>query len=105
MMVNTERAQPLVLDEHLSALAQDRAEYLCEKGQWSHDGWLESFRGHPRGYFGENLAKGFRDATSTHQALMNSPGHRANIVNPHYEIIGLGQECGITVELFEGKLK
>ena len=31
-----------------------------------------------------------------HSALMNSPGHRANILNPNFELIGIGIEVGDT---------
>jgi hypothetical protein len=37
----------------------------------------------------ENLASA-TDAADLHNALMNSPGHRANILNPKYTAIGIG---------------
>lgn len=42
---------------------------------------------------GENLAKlrGYPDpCTSAEIGLMNSPGHRANILNTHYNVVGIG---------------
>lgn len=39
---------------------------------------------------GENIAAGYLDAKSVHQAWMMSPGHRANILNPDYRFIGVG---------------
>ncbi len=101
MMINSERSTYLTLDPVLSNRAELRAEYLCAHNQWSHDGWLTSFKGIEASYEGENLAKGFKDATSTNQALMASPTHKGNIVNWHYWKVGLGQACGITVELFK----
>lgn len=38
----------------------------------------------------ENIAAGYRDAQSVHDAWMTSPGHRANILNPDYRYIGVG---------------
>lgn len=40
-------------------------------------------------YAGENLA-GSSTVERAHQALMNSPGHRANILNPNFTHIGVG---------------
>ena len=39
---------------------------------------------------GENIAYNFPDATSVMNAWMNSPGHRANILDPSYTEIGVG---------------
>lgn len=42
---------------------------------------------------GENLA-GAASVERAHNALMNSPGHRANILNPNYTHIGIGAISG-----------
>ena len=34
------------------------------------------------------------DVVDLHESLMNSPGHRANILNPNAEVIGIGIERG-----------
>ena len=39
--------------------------------------------------FGENIAYGYNDAASVMTAWMNSPGHRANILNSSYTQIGM----------------
>lgn len=39
---------------------------------------------------GENLAWGYRSITTAHQALMDSDGHRANILHPELSEIGIG---------------
>ncbi len=44
-------------------------------------------------FAGENLA-GASTVERAHQALMNSPGHRANILNPNYTHIGIGIVSG-----------
>ncbi len=99
LLINLSRQTPLYVDPVLMERAQTRAEYLCAHAQWSHEGWTSSFAG-MGGYVGENLATGFSDATSTHQAFMASPTHRANILNPRYSHVGIGEACGIHVELF-----
>jgi hypothetical protein len=43
---------------------------------------------------GENLAVDFTDADAVEQAWMNSPGHRANILNKNFEEIGIGISQG-----------
>jgi uncharacterized protein YkwD len=40
---------------------------------------------------GENLAAGFHDARSAVTAWMDSPGHRANILNNEYTHMGAGR--------------
>jgi uncharacterized protein YkwD len=39
---------------------------------------------------GENIAKGYRTAETVVNGWMNSPGHRANILNSTYTHIGVG---------------
>lgn len=102
MLINHDRTYALVLDDVLVNRAEQRAEYLCSHNQWSHDGWLDSFKDIKFKQAGENLAKNFDGATSTHEALMNSPSHKKNIVNKKYKRIGIGRgSCNITVELFK----
>lgn len=106
MLLNASRIvagdMPLIEDATLNARAQIRAEVLCSTKQFSHAGWQASFAGLEYKWAGENLAKGFADATSTHQALMSSPTHRANILKKEYKEIGIGEACGIEVEMFKG---
>lgn len=39
---------------------------------------------------GENLACGFQNAINAHNALVNSLGHRDNILNPSFQYLGVG---------------
>lgn len=99
------------LDQH----AQARATYLCDTGTFSHAGWRSSKfwdLGHMRySWQGENLSQGFI-ATSTgafvpgaiQTAFMNSPEHKANILDAHYSSVGFGSACNIVVEEFAGNL-
>lgn len=59
-------------------------------------------------YAGENLAINYNTAENQHQAWMNSPTHRKNILNPSYTEIGIATATGyidhkpatITVQVF-----
>src|SRR5262249_6654455 len=92
----------LAEDPALRRRAQTRAEMMCATRQFSHDGYQSAFRGLGYRTFGENLAKGYRDASAVHAGLMSSPGHRANILKREYRAVGVGRACDITVELFGG---
>lgn len=57
---------------------------------------------------GENLGIGFLDSSEVHQAWNNSPTHKANLLSPNYQEIGIavlqgnfeGNETTIVVQLF-----
>ncbi len=57
---------------------------------------------------GENLGIGFLDSSEVHQAWENSPTHKANLLSPNYQEIGIavlqgnfeGNETTIVVQLF-----
>ncbi len=42
------------------------------------------------GYFGENIAAGQTSPEAVMEAWMNSPGHRANILEPNFDSMGVG---------------
>lgn len=99
-LVNTERAKAgvglLAYDDSLREVARMHSEDMFVKGYFSHKG-LDGRSPFDRmddagikyGYAGENLAL----APSTQlamQGLMNSPGHRANILSPNFRKIGIG---------------
>jgi uncharacterized protein YkwD len=107
LLMNASRADahvpPLREDPALQAGAQGRAEMLCANRQFSHDGYESAFRGLNYRTKGENLAMGHSDARTVHAQLMASPGHRANILRKEFGAVGVGNACGITVELFGGR--
>ncbi|MFI3210657.1 MAG: CAP-associated domain-containing protein [Peptostreptococcaceae bacterium] len=45
-------------------------------------------------YAGENIAAGQTSAIFAHEALMNSLGHRKNILGDNYKYVGIGVEIG-----------
>lgn len=51
---------------------------------------------------GENLARGMDRPEKVHQALMNSPTHRKNILDPRFQRLGVGCYDYVCVELFAG---
>jgi hypothetical protein len=58
-------------------------------------------------YAGENLAIGFADSSEVFNAWLNSPEHRANLLNPHYKDVGTAIVSGfgsnntmVVVQLF-----
>src|SRR5689334_7610416 len=107
LLLNASRADvhlpPFREDPILSGRAQQRAELMCANRTFSHDNYLAAFDGSPYRWKGENLAMGHRDAKAVHAQLMGSSGHRANILKPQFDSVGIGQACNITVELFGGR--
>lgn len=99
-LVNQERTtrgiKPLVEDNKLRAVARAHSEDMFRRGYFSHvdpDGhdpfWRMTEAGINFTAAGENLAYA-PDVTLAFNGLMNSPGHRANILNPDYGKIGVG---------------
>lgn len=98
---NAEREQnalsDLALNPTLSQAAQAKANDMITRNYWSHttpDGqepWVFINQvGYKYQAAGENLAYGFSDNASTVTGWMNSPGHRANILNGTYSEVGFG---------------
>ena len=99
-MVNTERAKqglaPLAFDNALRDLARAHSKDMFARGYFSHytpEGRSPFDRMEDAGityeYAGENLA--LAPSTSlAMQGLMNSQGHRANILSPNFHTVGIG---------------
>ncbi len=100
LLINSDRTTPIYYDPLLAEKAQIRAEQFCHKEALVHDGILDSFTLWPGHFVGENLARNFKDATSTHEALIASPTHKAVLTDTRYWYMGMGNACGVTVELF-----
>lgn len=105
----------LSTNQYLNQAAQLKAEDMVINGYFSHtspDGrkpWDFINRNlYPYLLVGENLAMNFITADDVHAALMASPSHRKNILNPKYTDIGIfvisgsidGQETNVLVEVF-----
>lgn len=99
-LLNADRAAnglpPLKLNLAVTAVARQHAQDQIDRNFFAHvnpDGQSPFDRmrnsGISFGYAGENLAIN-RNVTAAEQAFMNSPGHRANILNPNYKQVGIG---------------
>jgi len=99
-MVNYERflmgRDLLVVDEKAREVAREYGKNMFENGYFSHtdlDGNDHSYRMKEGGVefmmSGENLALS-QDLESAHEGLMNSPGHRKNILHPFFHRVGIG---------------
>ncbi|MBC2580876.1 SafA/ExsA family spore coat assembly protein [Clostridium sp. DJ247] len=100
-LVNAQRAkaglQPLKANWELSRVARYKSQDMANKGYFSHTSptygspfkMMESF-GIRFTAAGENIAMGQRTPQEVMNSWMNSSGHRANILNPSYNQIGVG---------------
>ena len=87
----------LQLNTQLNIAAQSKANDMAARDYWSHntpDGktpWsFISNAGYNYQTAGENLAYGFDTASDTLAGWMNSPEHKANILNSSYKDVGFG---------------
>lgn len=86
----------------LDQAAQLKASDMAAKGYFAHnspDGktswtWFQ-MAGYRYLRAGENLAEGFPDAQTVETAWLNSPSHRANIMNGTYTEVGFGTATGM----------
>jgi uncharacterized protein YkwD len=53
-------------------------------------------------FAGENLARGDEPPELLHEALMKSPTHRKNIMDPKFSLLGVGCFEDVCVQLFAG---
>ncbi|MFC4070095.1 CAP domain-containing protein [Actinoplanes subglobosus] len=99
-LVNVERTKggctALTVSAQLTAAARDHSAWMARTGTFSHTGsGGSSFvtRSEAAGYAspsGENIAWGYRTASDVVSGWMNSPGHRANILNCRSKAVGVG---------------
>jgi len=100
-LVNEIRAEnglkPLTQDWQLSRVARYKSQDMRDLGYFSHTSptygspfnMMKSF-GISYRTAGENIAKGYSTPEAVVNGWMNSPGHRANILNSSYTHIGVG---------------
>lgn len=103
-LVNTERADagcgPLRQDPELDALATAHSRDMRARDYFDHtdpDGltpWDRADAAGVSGLAAENIARGQPDADAVVAAWMNSPGHRANILECSHTRHGLGMVAG-----------
>ncbi|WP_411148673.1 CAP domain-containing protein [Streptomyces sp. A30] len=103
-LVNDERAKvgcsAVAANSALADLAQDFSEDMAERGFFDHtdpDGqspWDRAAKAGITDLGGENIARGQADAAAVMEAWMNSPGHKANILNCDFKTLGVGVHMG-----------
>jgi uncharacterized protein YkwD len=99
-LVNAERASrcgPLAVDDRLATAAQRHSDDMAAHDYFSHtslNGDTLADRAEAAGFtggmLGENIAAGQRTPEDVMAAWMDSAGHRANILNCDYTVIGVG---------------
>ncbi|WP_017726917.1 CAP domain-containing protein [Halalkalibacterium ligniniphilum] len=116
-LVNQERQKqglaPLKVDLELTKVARIKAKDMIDKNYFDHNSptygspfdMMNQF-GIKYNTAGENLA-GNQTVEAAHQGLMNSQGHRANILNSSFKEVGIGVVEGgpygkMFVQLFKG---
>ncbi|NEA45402.1 CAP domain-containing protein, partial [Streptomyces sp. SID10815] len=104
-LVNQERSKagcgPVTDDSRLDAAAQAHSDDMAARNFFEHtnpDGKDPGDRITAAGYrwstYGENIARGQQSPESVMDSWMNSPGHRANILNCAFKNLGVGVHKG-----------
>ena len=100
-LVNIERKnaklQPMVICSELTKVAELKSKDMAEKNYFDHTSptygspfkMMDQF-GILYMAAGENIAKGYKTPEAVVKGWMDSPGHRANILNSSYGKIGIG---------------
>ncbi|MFF2786893.1 CAP domain-containing protein [Streptomyces sp. NPDC058049] len=99
-LVNQERALagcgPVRANPPLAALAGAFSLDMATRGFFSHEDpegnspWDRATKAGVSGLGGENIARGQGDAEAVMKAWMNSPDHKANILNCEFRTLGVG---------------
>ena len=103
-LVNEEREReglkPVAADPEMRAVARAHSKDMFARRYFAHinpdgDDPFDRMRAHRVKYTtaGENLALA-QTLRQAHDGLMNSPGHRANILQPHFGRLGIGIQDG-----------
>ncbi|KOU76746.1 membrane protein [Streptomyces sp. MMG1533] len=103
-LVNEERAKvgcsAVAANSSLADLAQAFSKDMAARGFFDHtdpDGaspWDRAAKAGITDLGGENIARGQADAAAVMEAWMNSPGHKANILNCDFKTLGVGVHFG-----------
>lgn len=121
-LTNSERLQNgqdiLTLNSALAIAAQEKAKNMAAQGYFDHYGphgetpWQYILAAdYEYQYAGENLAMNFSQAENVMKAWMRSDAHRDNILDPHYQEIGVavtdgvidGEQTTLIVQMFGAK--
>ncbi|MEV6194300.1 CAP domain-containing protein [Streptomyces sp. NPDC051920] len=99
-LVNDERAKvgcsPVAANSALTDLASAFSEDMAARAFFDHTDpsglspWDRAAKAGITSLGGENIARGQADAAAVMEAWMNSPGHKANILNCDFKTLGVG---------------
>jgi uncharacterized protein YkwD len=92
----------LAVNPTLQYAAQMKANDMALNGYFAHTSpggvtpwhWFKEAK-YDFAYAGENLAVYFTDSADVERAWMGSPGHRANLLSPHFTEIGIATAQGV----------
>ncbi|MFF3961111.1 CAP domain-containing protein [Streptomyces griseorubiginosus] len=103
-LVNVERAKvgcsPVSANSALAGLAEDFSKAMAAQGFFDHTDpsgaspWDRAALAGITNLGGENIARGQSDPAAVMEAWMNSPGHKANILNCDFKTLGVGVQFG-----------
>lgn len=103
-LVNVERAKvgcsPVAANSALADLATAFSKAMADQGFFDHTDpsgaspWDRAAQAGITSLGGENIARGQADPAAVMEAWMNSPGHKANILNCDFKTLGVGVEFG-----------
>ncbi|MET8077341.1 CAP domain-containing protein [Streptomyces sp. NPDC005303] len=103
-LVNAERAKvgcsPVAANSALADLAGAFSKAMADQGFFDHTDpsgatpWDRAAKAGITTLGGENIARGQADPAAVMEAWMNSPGHRANILNCDFKTLGVGVQFG-----------
>ena len=79
-------------DGCLQRFAEKQARAMVRAGQIYHQSLERIQSACGMGYVGENVAYGYPSGQSVVAAWMKSPGHRRNILDRHFKLMGLAAE-------------
>ncbi|MFJ9727685.1 CAP domain-containing protein [Streptomyces sp. NPDC101209] len=103
-LVNIERnkvgCSPVAANSALTDLAENFSDAMAAQDFFDHTDpsgatpWDRAAKAGISNLGGENIARGQADAAAVMDAWMNSPGHRANILNCDFKTLGVGVHFG-----------
>jgi hypothetical protein len=92
-LANRERSRAFTVDGELTGIARRWSAKMASENRLEHNPNLANEVTQDWKRLGENVGVG-NDPPQIHAAFMNSPGHRANIVDPDFTRIGVGVARG-----------
>ncbi|MRX72156.1 hypothetical protein GJU40_08330 [Bacillus lacus] len=113
LITNEERVKnklkPFTLDMKLSNVALEKSKDMYTKKYFNHQSptygspfdMMKKF-GITYHYAGENIAQGYNNPKAVVNGWMNSPGHRANILNANFSRLGTGYHQQLWTQMFTG---